>query len=191
MTEILDPTQTAAEIGESESVIIPNLDILEMSTGVQIRVNSVSKNGLASISERYGRTRPKPPVNFVDAKGRNEVNESDPDYIDNLYIWQTSLAMAVNNYLLLRGTRIEYVPDTVMNHDSDKWHEEMDIIGIDSSNARACYIEWIKMVAAPQNEYEENGQVVRSEIAQLLYGIGRLSGTAQEDVDEAVKNFRR
>ena len=65
--------------------------------------------------------------------------------------------MSVNNYLLLRGTEVLHVPDDVLRHDSDEWREEMDIIGIGSENRRACYIEWIKMIAAPQNQYEENG----------------------------------
>lgn len=187
-TIILDPVLTATEI--EEKPIVEDKSILTMSTGVQFKIKPISQSGLASISERYSRTKPRPPVHFVESKGRDEVNESDPDYLDDFYSWQTSLAMAVNNYLLLRGTEVIYVPENIMHFESDEWREEMEIIGVEPKNTRACYLEWIKMVAAPLNDLEKHGGIAKSEIAKLLYAIGRLSGTAQEDVEEAVNSFR-
>jgi len=192
-TKTLDPTDVATQV-EKASQNGGDPSIVTMSTGIQFKVRPVSKHALASISERYSKRKPQVPILHIESKGRKEPNYDDPDYQDALYSWTVSLSMAVNNYLLLRGADLieDTIPENTTRHDSSEWQEEMEIIGSNPDNSRACYLEWIKIVAAPENEYiSKDGKTIRGDIPKLLYAIGRASGTAVEDVDEAVDNFQR
>jgi hypothetical protein len=193
--DILDPVLAAVETETDQKAKQNGSDpsIVTMSTGIKFKVKPVSRQALAGISERYSRKKPPVPVTFIESKGREEENPDHPEYLDALYLWNMSLSMAVNNYLLLRGADVvpDSIPDNAPHFDSDEWKEEVEIIGGDPNNGRACYLEWIKVIAAPKNNYVEDGVEHRGDIAKLLYAIGRMSGTAQEDVDEAINNFRR
>lgn len=176
----IDPTQIATQV-EKAAKNGSDPTLVTMSTGVKFRVRPVSKFALGGITERYSKIKPKVPVTYVESKGREEPNVDDEDYQSDMQMWNLSLAMAINNFLLLRGTELEHVPDSVMSHESDDWKYECEIIGSDPDNPRACYIEWIKTIAAPLDDDSQ----------ELMAAIGRLSGIAQEDVNEAVQQFRR
>jgi hypothetical protein len=124
--------------------------------------------------------RPKPPM--VDlGKGRDEENPGDPDYADALERFLADTANAATDVALLRGTEIEHIPEDVPGPDSKAFREEMELLGLpmlDSSRAR--YLYWVKSVAAPTSE----------DINGLLGELGRLTGVAESDVEDAVARFR-
>lgn len=178
--EIPDPTEVATAVPNGKTAVA---DVVTMSSGVQFRVKVVSKFALGGITERYTKDQPKVPLVFVQAKGRKEPNPDDPDYQEAMRFWQLSLAMAVNNFLILRGSELlpESVPDTLVRHDEQEWADEAVFYGTDINNRKALYLDWVKYVAAPDER----------DVTNLLYAIGRKSGINQEDVAEAVNRFQR
>ncbi len=181
--KIEDPTEVSIEVSEEDNGDGGDPDVVTMSTGIQFRVKQVGQLALGGITERYQKTKPKPPYVFVEAKGRKEANPEHPNYQEALVMWQLSHGMAVNNFLLLRGAEIieESISDDVEDWKSDDWQEEMELIGTNPESPRACYLDWLKIVACPET----------SDVAKLLGAIGRKSSVAQEDVEEAVSKFRR
>lgn len=190
---ILDPVLAAVETEQVQTAKQNGVDpsIVTMSTGVKFRVKAVSKHALAGIAERYTKNKPKPPVILIESKGRKEENPDDPDYQDAARSWELSLAMAINNFLLLRGVDLlpDSIPADMVLPDSDDWKFEAELLGANVESSRACYLEWIKVVAAPKDDDRETGKM--GDISSLLNAIGRKSGINQGDVDTAVSQFRR
>jgi len=194
--EVLDPVLAAVETEEIQIARQNGVDpsIIVMSTGVKFRIKAVSKHALAGIAERYTKTKPKPPVVTIESKGRKEENPDDPDYKDAYQSWELSLAMAINNFLLLRGIDLVdgSIPDDMVLPDSEDWQYEAELLGANSDSKRACYLEWIKVVAAPKDDVMHDGKLLEmGDISKMLNAIGRKSGINQGDVDTAVSQFRR
>lgn len=182
MTDLktIDPVQIATQVEKTaKNGTDPSLAV--MSTGVKFKIKPVSKFSLGGITERFARIKPKVPMTYVQSKGREEPNVEDVDYQSDMQMWNLSLAMSINSLLLLRGTELEYVPDGMVSYDSQEWQYEMQLFDSDAENPRACYLEWVKNIAAPLD----------TDIQKLMGAIGRLSGISQEDVAEAVDQFRR
>ncbi len=152
--------------------------IVELSTGVKLKIRPVPRHFMYEVTRRF--VRPKPP--FVETKkGRKEENPGDPEYADALERFLADTANAATDVALLRGTDIDFVPKDVPKPDSKAFREEMELLGLpmlDSSRAR--YLYWIKSVACATSE----------DINELLGELGRLTGVAESDVEDAVTRFR-
>jgi hypothetical protein len=142
--KIEDPTEVSIAATEDNGVG-GDPDIVTMSTGIQFRVKLVGQMALGGITERYQKTKPKPPYVYVKAKGRKETNYEHPDYVEALTFWQLSHGMAVNNFLLLRGCEVieESIPDNVGRWDTEEWLEEMQLIGSNPDSKLARYLDWL------------------------------------------------
>lgn len=181
-TKIFDPVLDAVEVeAEQARKNGASSNIFTASTGVQFKTKAVNRQSLGGITDRYLKQKPKPPVVFIESKGREEPNYDNPDYIENMQSWQISMTMALSNFIFLRGVELieSSIPDGMVHFDSDDWRDEMELISDKSDNSRACYLEWIKAVAC--NEEDTN---------KLMSIIGRKSGISQEDVDGAAAQFR-
>lgn len=180
---ISDPVLAAVEV-EAKQINSNGADpnVFTASTGVKFKIKSVNRQALGGITDRYLKERPKAPITYIESKGREEANPDDPDYQEALQFWNLSMAMAITNFVILRGTELisESVPDEMLHYDSDDWKYEMQLMGNRSDNPRACYLEWVRAVACTEEDS-----------TTLFNLIGRKSGINQEDVSSAAAQFRR
>lgn len=178
---ISNPVKVAVEADQSQaSKNGTDPDVFTTSYGVKLRLKAVNRQSLGSISDKYLKEKPKPPIVMIESKGRKEPNHDDPDYQDALTSWNLSMSMAVSNFILLRGTELISVPEGMMTPDSDEWHFEMELMSDLADNPRACYLEWLRAVACSEDDSTELFQI-----------IGKKSNIAQEDAERAAAQFRR
>jgi hypothetical protein len=175
----IDKVVDAVEAGEEiERESVNGRALVELSTGVKLKIRPVPRHFMYEVTRRF--VRPKPPMVDI-GKGRLEENPGNPDYADALERFLADTANAATDVALLRGTEIDFVPDDVPGPDSKTFREEMELLGLsmlDSSRAR--YLYWVKYMAAPTSE----------DINGLLGELGRLTGVAESDVEDAVARFR-
>ena len=178
--ENIDNVVDAVEAGEATEQKSENgRFVVELSTGVKLKIRPVPRHFMYEVTRRF--IRPKPPIIFIEDKGREEENPGDPEYAEALERFLSDIANAATDVALLRGTEIEHIPDGIPKPDSKVFREEMELFGmpmLDSSRAR--YLYWIKSIAAPTSE----------DINDLLGELGRLTGVAESDVEDAVNRFR-
>jgi hypothetical protein len=139
----------------------------------------VPRHFIYEVTRRF--VRPKPPVVFVESKGREEENAGDPDYADALENYIGDVANAATDTALILGTAVKELPKDVPDQDSEDFLQIMDVLGItDLENPKARYLYWIKSIAAPTTE----------DVNNLLGEIGRLTGVSESDTEDAVRRFR-
>ncbi len=175
----IDKVVDAVEAGEeTEKKNANGRAIVDLSTGVRLKIRPVPRHFLYEVSRRF--VRPKPPM--VDlGKGRLEENPGDPDYAEALERYLGDVATAGTDAALLFGTEIDHIPEDVIGPNSDDFIEQMEILGLERLDSeKARYLYWVKSTAAP----------LTNDINTLLEELGRLSGVAESDVEDAVTRFR-
>ncbi len=177
--ENIDKVVDAVEAGEEEEARNENgRAIVELSTGVKLKIRPVPRHFMYEVTRRF--VRPKPPMIDM-GKGRLEENPGDPEYADALERYLSDTANAATDVALLRGTEIDFIPKDVPKPNSKIFLEEMELLGMPMlDSARARYLYWVKYMAAPTSE----------DINGLLGELGRLTGVAESDVEDAVSRFR-
>lgn len=151
------------------------------SSGVIFETKAVSLGLLQDINKIYNKRKPKVPVYVNRQKGRQEENPDDPDYIADKQAWQNELLFAQMDALLLKGTRVVFLPEAILPHTDDEWLEEYDILGVDiDRRERGRYLAWVKYIAAP----------APNDIKLLTENIGKKTGVSEEEVAQAVDRFR-
>ena len=174
-----DDETTRAVVEGLEEVERGECDTVTLSTGVVLKIKPVPKFFIFDVTARI--KKPKPPLVFIESKGRDEENPDDPDYQEALEKWVMNVANAGNEVALLRGSEVESIPEGVPGPDSKDWKNEMEVLGLPMiKNSRARYLTWVKAIAAPLDR----------DINNLLGEIGRLTGVSEADVEDAVARFR-
>jgi hypothetical protein len=169
----------AVEKTEEEAKNANGRTTVELSTGVILNIRPVPRHFIYEVTRRF--VRPKPPVVFVESKGREEENAGDPDYADALENYIGDVANAATDTALILGTAVKELPKDVPDQDSEDFLQIMDVLGItDLENPKARYLYWIKSIAAPTTE----------DVNNLLGEIGRLTGVSESDTEDAVRRFR-
>lgn len=152
------------------------------STGCTVRVTPLPSLMMSRLFNKF--PKPLPPIiKYTDESGREreEANESDPDYQEDLQKHTQILGDAWLKAVLLGGMQLEHLAPGVLSFDEDKdWTDELETIGFDIPESRAArYETWLRW------------RVLRSEsdLKKLTEIQQRLSGIAEEDVQEALKSF--
>lgn len=154
-------------------------NLITLSTGVVLRAKRVAPGIFSDLVARF--PMPRPPVVYIPDKAREEENPDDPDYLSRLREAQAQLAKAMSDAVILLGTLMESIPDDFPREDDTQWLEEMRVLGYDLRSTAARYLAWVKFKAAETTE----------DFNAIWEGVGRLSGTSERDVKQAVKSFRR
>ena len=136
---------------------------------------------VADIYDEFNKQRPPIPVYFNERKGREEPNPDDPEYLEALEEWELTIAMALNNALIIAGTEIQSKPKGIPGPDDEDWLERMGAIGRPVHNKHLAYLHWIKYVAGPD---------AREDSGKILEVVGRLSGIRESDVKAAAERFQ-
>jgi hypothetical protein len=157
------------------------VESIELSTGVVLKPKPVSTMVFGSIMRKF--SRPKPPTTFNEDTGRKEVNMSDPIFVQEMSDWENNTASAIMDAMILMGTEIIKVPESMEGPVGNTWVEELNLIGITLKNndsARERYLNWVKHFASPTAD----------DLNQIMEKVGRLSGVSEADVTDAVEKFR-
>lgn len=159
--------------------IKPNTKAFTLSSGVVLMPKAISSMVMSDIIKKF--PRPKPPKFFNQAIGREEENPFDPDYIASVEEADTERNLAVVDLFIVVGTELVEVPKGVQRPEDSDWRENLEALGIEfGTNKRKAYLMWVKNVAAPSNE----------DIALIMENVSRESGASEQDVSEALDNFR-
>lgn len=155
-------------------------ETVEVSTGVVFSIKDVPLMAIEAIKKKVNRERPKPPVNWIESKAREETNYDDPDYKAEMEEWNGRLTLEIYDGLIMLGTKADSVPEGFPKVEDD-WDAEYKIIGIEiHKNGSGRYLDWVKFCAAPGQD----------DILKLMTACGRKAGVREEDVKEASATFR-
>lgn len=169
-----DIHEVALEVAQTER---KKDNTVVLSTGVVLKVKSVSRMLLGDLMRKY--ERPKPPLVFNRDIGRSEENQNDPDYKARLTKYDTDVAMGVVDVMIMMGTEIKSLPKGFIPIDGN-WDDGYDALGITVGSGKKRYLNWVKHIAAPDD----------NDVNEIMFAIGRLSGVAEEDVNTAATLFR-
>lgn len=153
---------------------------VRLSTGVILGLRPIATRIIVQAMERF--EAPKVPVVWDEAKQRNIENPQHPDYIQALEDHQVARGMAMYDACVALGTELKFIPEGFSKPDDPDWVDDLVAAGIefDASRPRLRYIMWVKTVAALRTEDAE--AIVRC--------VTRRAGVTQEDVSDALGNFR-
>lgn len=152
-----------------------------MSTGVVLELKTPNAWAIKTVQAQAVSQRPLAPTTFIEAKGRSEVNESDPAYQDALVMYNALLVERTYEALILTGTTVKSVPDGFAGPDDTDWQERIEAMGIPVAPTKSArYIQWIKFIAAPDKE---------DWVDKLLGPLLDLLGTKEADVADAIDAF--
>lgn len=151
-----------------------------LSTGVVMRAKQVPKMAFLALRRRF--KAPAVPLWRNTDKGRDEPNPDDPDYLAALAEYQVDFAEAQIHLLMLLGTETVSIPEGLPGPDDLDWLAERALLGLSSGDDPAARrLDWLLYKAAPTS----------NDIELLARGAGRATGTAEADVQEALKSSRR
>lgn len=152
-----------------------------LSSGVVLRNKKFSRLILQAILDKF--PYPEAPKVHIREKDRYEVNPNDPRYKEQVAKIDEQRSMAIIDAVIVFGTEIVSVPDSVMPIENDDWVDELEIIGVTvlKENKKARYLAWIKYVAMVDTE---------ADLAKVMAVFSRMVGASEETVAQAIENFR-
>ena len=174
---VLDPQTEAAVESLSAAASQGDPNLVELSTGVVLRVKAVPQSLFGDIVARY--PEPEPPVAFIADKGREEENPDDPGYLKRVMANNAAIAKAMSDAVLLLGTAVESMPDGFPGIDAVEWQDELRLLGYDLKSPRARYLAWVKFKAGP----------ALADYQAVWKAVGRLTGVTEADTQAAVRRF--
>lgn len=152
---------------------------ITLSTGVVLRCRAVSASLFADLLARY--PTPRPPVVWLEDKGREEENPDHPDYIAQVQQHNIQIAKALSDAMVLLGTEIVSIPKGVSRQDDKAWLDEMRALGYELRSIPERYLAWIKFKAVANT----------SDFNAIGKAVGRQTGVTEVDVESAAQTFRR
>lgn len=157
--------------------------IFELSSGVKLKTkDTINPSIIIDILSELESKRPEPPVVYIQAIDRDEVNLDDPRYIDRLQRWETVSAGRIADALILTGTEIEFIPEGIEKPEDDEWLEVLNALGfrLNRNSKPARYLAWVKHVAIiDQHDWEA-----------ITDNVGRQAGVTEADVKRAQGSFQ-
>ena len=154
---------------------------LTLSTGVVLKLRTPSEMVVESSFRALKKDEPKPPRMYIEAKGREEENPSDPDYLAALKQWKVNVGMRGLRALIPSGTTLESVPEGLPGPDDEDYLDLMASMTIDPGVGRFTrYVQWVLHVACAGVD----------DIDSLTKTLERLVGVTEEDVAKAQAMFQ-
>ena len=172
--------QETAEVVEKAQE--KNRDVVEFSTGVKLKVkDQMNPSVLIDILSDLESKRPEPPIVYIEALDREEINMDDPSYIDRLNRWETASSGRIADALILIGTEVTFVPEGVESQDDNSWIGILEVLGfkMNRRSKAARYLAWVKHVAIQNVKDWE----------MITEQVGRRAGVSEADVNRAQSSF--
>jgi hypothetical protein len=127
---------------------------------------------------------PTPPVVHDDARNRDFVNETDPQYLTDLTEWHWNRVVISNLAYLGLGTSLVTKPDDVYGPD-DPWDQDIVDLGIELEippvGTKKRYVAWLLNYALSNEE--------KQTVIDLI--LGNYGEVREEAVAAAMDSFRR
>ncbi len=157
-------------------------ETITLSTGVVLRLMKPSRFLLQEKARQMTPKVPKPPVVFIEDKGREEENPADPAYIEAARAWSNDWARATENATILMGTAIESVPEGFQRPEDTEWATELaDAYGLEVPQSKPLrYCMWLKLWAV---RTDDDARALKEKTDHML-------GIPQRKVAEAMDSFR-
>lgn len=153
----------------------PQDNLIVLSTGVVLRGKQAPPLTLMAVMSAF--PRPKPPLVFIEAMGREVENADDPDYQDRVKEWKTDQSNAMISALIITGTELVKLPRGMCSPEDKEWLDEYAMLNLPMSpeNKAWRYLRWVQFKAA-----------VSADDTQLIMKVvGRLSGVPESAVKSA------
>jgi hypothetical protein len=168
-------------IGETAPLPTQNkADIVELSTGVVLKIMPVSPMAFGELEEKY--PAPKVPKSFDEARGREIENPMHPEYKRQVQQVENSKAIAALDLAIVLGTTLVSHPTEMMGPDSEDWQDRLFALGYSDkiiASKTSRYLAWVKYVASPGE----------ADFNKLSMAVMRRMGVPEPDVNAALKSF--
>ena len=153
---------------------------LTLTNGIVLNCRAVPP--LAIREAQISQPAPRPPVLMNEAKGREEENPNDPDYIAAVQVHAAHQLSRVSDTMMLLGTAVASLPEWAAAPESDEWIEPLEALGIviNRENKYQRYLAWLRLYAC----------VAESDVVRILRNVTGLSGVTEEEVQRAAAAFR-
>jgi len=152
---------------------------ITLVSGVVLKIHKISSMLFGDLTRRY--PKPKAPKWTNPDTGKEEDNFDDPSFITAQADWNVNISMSMIDNMIIMGTEIGTVPEDFPTLESTDWSDNLEAGGFVISNKAKRYLAWVKYIACANSD---------DDIALLTEEVGKLSGVAEKDVDEAVDRFR-
>lgn len=156
---------------------------IKLSTGYWARIHPVSAPLIDEAAARV--PTPKPPMVFVDDKGREEENPLDPDYMRELERLDVERSMASIDVIIMMGVELTNEDGTPYEIDANgHWRKQLNML------AKMGHVNLGRYDMEDPDELEF---VFKKYIATATADIPMLasfSGMDAGEIEDAVKTFR-
>lgn len=148
----------------------PQDNLIHLSTGVILRGRQSPPLVLMTVMASF--PRPKPPVVYIEAMGREMENPDNPDYLERIKDWKTEQSNAMLVALISTGTELQSKPKGVPGPEDDQWLEEYSLLGLPmhKENKAWRYLRWVQFKAIASE----------ADTQCIMEVVGRLSGIPEK-----------
>jgi hypothetical protein len=123
------------------------------ANGIVLKIKAVPPYLLMALEREF--PDPEVPVVYLEDKGREEPNPSDPGYLQECADNEVRKSIAVNNLVLAVGTEFVSVPEGMYRPDEDGWLKNLDIVAKITGKSLAInvddevqrYVSWLRFYA--------------------------------------------
>lgn len=123
---------------------------------------------------------PKPPMIFIQDRGREEPHPHDPGYLNELNQYNAKINLVVRMIYFMRGLTVIKIPEDMPGPESSDWYEGLEEFMDVPKSPMARKAAWLMDYVCNDHEADE----ITNDL--MIY-----SGfVTEKDVDEAVKSFR-
>lgn len=163
-----------------EKVDQPKQDTVMLSNGIVLRLKPVPPFLVRQAAIQL--ELPKVPVMHNEAKGRDEPNPNDPDYLEAKEEYNALTTEAGLNVLFAAGTEVVSIPKGLYGPKDEGWLELLGILGIevDVEHPVARYLAWIRYYAIGSAQ----------DIGCLTRAMADGVGMTEEEVQAVADSFR-
>lgn len=148
-------------------------------SGSVLSIKAVPSMVIAAVQEII--PAPRVPTFRNEAKGRDEENPSDPEYIRAVDAHRTKLAMTTNDAFLANGVRVVSVGPSKSVLDSNDWVEGLTFVGLEvPDEGIGRRVAWLRWHILDDSDFLD-----------VISAIAVAGGLATEEkVQQAISSFR-
>jgi len=152
---------------------------LTLKSGVKLLLKPVPPYAIWAAIEKL--EEPKVPIVMIEAKGREEENPFDPEYLEQVNEFNAKRANAIHELMWVFGTKLLEVPEGMPGPEENEWTEQLEYLGINLSAMKGeRYVQWLKYCAITHAD----------DIEAFTLAQTRLGGATEEDVAKVAESFR-
>lgn len=171
---------SAAAVEAVEEAERPELDKVELSNGIVLKVKAVPPFLLRQAAMNIARPQP-PKIKPREDRDVEEENPDDPAHQEAMNKYVAEAAEAGSDLMMLAGSEVESLPDGRVPPESDDWLEYVRLVGIEvSDSSKGRYLQWLKFYALETEK----------DLLVLISALGQKIGLSEEEVSKTVDSFR-